>query len=157
MIDLVEDIIDSIPLEGETPNTIIADNSGLAVSAIAPDVNNFQGLSFNVELNVDGSIKTAEPTTSTSSDATTTISIPQTILDDLGLDAADRQDLRVGFSVFQDDSLFQPRSTRQQPPGTEPGPRSAIGSSVISAQLSIEIQVSNLQTPIIVELSVKPV
>lgn len=136
----------------------MAENGGLSIGAIAPDVNNFQGLSFDVNLNTDGSIRTAEPTSSASSDAPTSISIPQTIFADLGIDPATLTDVRAGFSVFTDDSLFQPRSAEEPSGAAQSESRSAIGSAVISAQImgnGVPITVDNLNTPIAVELGVK--
>ena len=153
----MEDVVDSLPLVGEMPTTIVADNKGLAITAIAPEISDFQGVSFEVDFNDDGTISQADASLTQSATVTapTSLSIPQSLLEDLGVDPADVTDFRVGFSVFRDDSLFQPRSSGEQ---TESETLSAIGSSVISAQvLGLGVAVANLQTPIIVELSVKPV
>lgn len=158
MIDLVEDVIESFPLVDETPSTIIADNKGLAVGAIAPNVNSFQGASFGVRLDDDGSIGMAEPSASASSEAPASISLPSTILMELGIDPSSVPDFRVGFAVYQDDSFFQPRLRKEQPTDTTSEPQSAIGSSIISAQiLGIERKVMNIQNPIMVKLPVKQV
>ena len=157
VIDIVEDVVDSLPLVGDMPTTIVADNNGLAITAIAPEISDFQGVSFEVNFNDDGSIGQADAslTQSNAITAPTSLSIPQSLLEDLGVDPADVTDFRVGFSVFRDDSLFQPRSLGEE---AESETLSAIGSSVISAQvLGLGVAVANLQTPIMVELSVKPV
>ena len=152
VITVVEDIAESIPLDGQMPSTVVAANKGLAITAVAPDVNTFRGVSFEVNFNDDGSIKEADASLSASSEAPTSLSIPQSLFEDLGLSSDDITDLRVGFSVFRDDSLFQPRSE------AEKTTMSAIGSSVISAQVSgLGVEVSNLENPVIVELNVKPV
>ena len=156
----MENVADSLPLEGETGTSIIADNGDLSIAAIAPDVNNFQGLSFDVNFNPDGSIRTADPSTSASSEAPTSIAIPQTLFSDLGINPAELTDFKAAFSVFTDDSLFQPRSMEEQTGATQSESRSVIGSSVISAQIlddGVEIKVANLDTPIMVELAAKRV
>ena len=155
MINVVEDIAESLPLDGENPNTVVADNKGLAITAVAPDVNTFQGVSFEVNFDDNGLISQAGASLSASTEAPTSLSIPQSLFEDLGIDLAEVTDFRVGFSVFRDDSLFQPRSSAQQASSKSP---SAIGSSVFSAEVSgIEVEVTNLQNPVIVELNVKPV
>lgn len=56
--------------------------------------------------------------------------------------------------MFRDDSLFQPRSFKD-----ESECKGIIGSPLVSALVSGlgDVTVSNLTSPIIVELSVKPV
>ena len=157
----MEDVADNLPLVGEMPTTIVADNKGLAITAIAPEVSNFQGVSFEVTFNDDGSISQADAslTQSEAAAAPTSLTIPPSLFMDLGLNPAEVVDFRVGFSVFRDDSLFQPRSSGEQIE-SEGDRMSAIGSSVLSAQVSgsgLEITVDNLETPVEVELSMKPV
>ena len=155
VIDIVEDVVDSLPLDGDMPTTIVAANKELAVTAIAPEIGDFPGVSFEVNFNDDGSISEADASLTPSATAPTSLSIPQSLLEDLGVDPADVTDFRVGFSVFRDDSLFQPRSSGEE---AESETLSRIGSSVISAQVSgLGVPVANLKTPVLVELSVKPV
>lgn len=157
VITVVEDVAESLPLVGEMPTTIVAENNELAITAVAPSPSTFQGVSFEVNFDNDGTIRDAGASLSVSTEAPASLSIPQTLLDDLGIDPADlTDDFRVGFSVFRDDSLFQPRSREEQ---TNSQTMTAIGSSVISAQISGlgEVVVDNLDTPITVELNVKPV
>ena len=158
IIDLVDSVADSFDLVGQQPATFTADNGGLSVGAIAPDVNNFPGVSYDVNFDPDGSIQTATPVLAASSNAQTSISIPSSIFNELGLDAATLADVRFGFSVFQDDSLFQPPKEA----GSGVSARStAIGSSIISAVLSSkddsEIPVNDLSTPVAIEFSPKKV
>lgn len=160
VINLVENVADSLPLEGGNGTSIIADNGELSIAAISPDVDNFQGLSFNVNFNPDGSIRTANPSPSASSEAPTSISIPQSIISDLGINPDELTNFKAAFSVFIDDSLFLPRSMEQPTGATQSKSRSGIGSSVISAQIfddGVEIKVDNLNNPIFVELRMKPV
>lgn len=156
VIDLVESVAESLPLEGQTPATIVSENKGLAIGAIAPDVQNFQGVSFDVNFNNDGSIDSANPTASASSESETSISIPRTLLQDLNIDPATLTNVRVGFSVFTDDSLFQPRSRQETSDAMQS--RSAITSSIISANVSgLDVEVKDLQNPVMIELTIKPV
>ena len=156
MINVVENIAASLTLVGEMPTTIIATNKGLAITAVAPQVSTFQGVSYEVNFNDDDSISRTDVSLSGDSTAPTSLSIPQSLFEDLGIDPVDLTDFRVGFSVFRDDSLFQPRSSEEQA-GSET--LSAIGSPVISAQVSgLGVAVANLPTAgITVELNVKPV
>lgn len=156
----MENVADSLPLEGETGTSIIADDGDLSIAAIAPNVDNFQGLSFNVNFNPDGSIRTANPSPSASSEAPTSISIPQSIISDVGIDPDKLTNFKAVFSVFVDDSLFQARSMEEPTGVTQSKSRFGIGSYVISAQIlddGVEIKVDNLNNPIFVELGLKSV
>jgi hypothetical protein len=155
VVNVVEDIAESIPLDGEVPNTIIADNQELAITAVAPNPSTFQGVSFEVNFDEDGSISEAGASLSASTEAPASLSIPQSLFEDLGIDPADATEFRVGFAIYSDDSLFQPRSSAEQADSELP---SGIGSSVISAQVSgFEVSVEGLDTPVTLELNRKPV
>lgn len=156
MITVVEDLAESLPLDGEMPNTIVADNQELAITAVAPNPSTFQGVSFEVNLDEDGSIRDAGATLSASTEAPVSLSIPSSLFEDLGIDPADAPEFRVGFAIYTDDSLFQPRSTRQQ--SDSESPMSGIGSGVISAQVTgLGRSVEGLENSVTVELNVKPV
>lgn len=157
MITVVEDLAESLPLDGEMPNTIVADNQELAITAVAPNPTTFQGVSFEVNLGEDGSISDAGATLSASTDAPVSLSIPPSLFEDLGVDPADAPEFRVGFAIYADDSLFQPRSTAEQ--SDSESPMSGIGSGVISAVVAGlgGVSVQGLDPPVTVELNRKPV
>ena len=156
VINVVEDVAESLPLVGEMPTTVVADNKELAITAVAPEVSSFQGVSFEVNFDTDGSISEADASLSATSEAPASLSIPPTLFEDLGVDPAGLTDLRIGFSVFSGDNLFQPRSSEEEP--ADSGILTVIGSSVISAQVTgLPVPVVNLQSPVTVDLNVKPV
>ena len=157
VITVVEDLAESLPLDGEMPNTIVADNKELAITAVAPNPGSFQGVSFEVNLDEDGSISDAGATLSASTEAPVSLSIPSSLFEDLGIDPLDAPEFRVGFAIYADDSLFQPRSARQQ--SDSESPMSGIGSGVLGAQVTGlgGVSVKGLETPVTVELNVKPV
>ena len=156
MIDVVENVAESLPLDGEMPTTIVAENKELAITAIAPEVSSFQGVSFEVNFGADGSISEADASLSATSEAPASLSIPPTLFEDLGVDPTGLTDFRIGFSVFSSDNLFQPRSSEEAPADSEI--LTVVGSSVISAQVTgLLVPVVNLQSPVTVDLNVKPV
>ncbi len=155
VINIVEDIAESLPLDGEVPNTIVADNQELAVTAVAPNPTTFQGVSFEANIE-NGLISEAGASLSASTEAPISLTIPQSIFEDLRVDPADAPDFRVGFAIYSDDSLFQPRSSREQADSKSP---SGIGSGVIAAQVTGlgEVSVKGLERPVTVELKRKEV
>ena len=121
------------------------------MSAIAPDTNNFQGVSYGVSLDDDRKIDSATPALTPSSEAPTSISLPSNIFVDIGLDLSSDDSVRVSFAVYSDDVLFQ----------TPMPDNMFVSSLVISASVSTsnrgEIKVDNLDNAVAMDFYVKSV
>ena len=117
--------------------TVMADDHGLAITVISENASNFQGLSFDVDTNNDGSINGINtlPFASNSS----SVSIPETLFIDLGIDAPSK--IMAAVSLFETGNLFLvPRSTD----GTSD---STVASHVVSVDI-VGVDVFNLSEPI---------
>ena len=115
--------------------TMMADDHGLAITVMTENASNFQGLSFDVDTNNDGSINgiNTSPFASNSS----SVSIPETLFMDLEIDPPTK--IKAAVTVFENGNLFpEPRSSD----GT-----STIASHVVSAVVP-GVDVSDLSEPI---------
>ena len=109
---------------GQTTVTFSRDN--FAISAEEVDSSTFEGITFstNSRRNFrDGQVGTSSGT-SAPSDSVASIVLPLSLLEDSSSGSQ-----RFGFSVFEDDTLFQPRSTPEEFRELE------VGSVFISATL----------------------
>lgn len=117
--------------------TIMADNHGLAIAVMTENASNFQGLSFDVDTNNDGSINgiNTSPFASNSS----SISVPETLFMDLGINPPTI--IKAAVTVFENGNLFP-----------DPEPRSSDGTSTIASHVVsvgvLGVDVYNLSEPI---------
>ena len=126
--------------DGVTSMTAMADNHGLGITAISE--NRFQGFSFDVDTNSDGSINGIMTYPFASSSLT--ISIPETLFMDLGTDVP--SNVTGAFSVFETDNLFPSHSSNT----------STVASLVVSASIvGVLVNVSNASKPVIITLEMK--
>ena len=101
--------------------TVMADDHGLAITVMTENASNFQGLSFDVDTNNDGSINgiNTSPFASNSS----SISIPETLFMDLGINPPTNI-IKAAVTVFENGNLFP-----------DPEPRSSDGTSTIGSHV----------------------
>ena len=139
-MSIIEDVTNDLLLigDGVTSMTAMADNNGLGITAILES--HFQGLSFDVDTNNDGSINGIMTYPFASSSLT--ISIPETLFMDLGTDVP--SNVTGVFSVFETGNLFLSHSSNT----------STIASPVVSASI-VGVNVSNLTKPVIITLEME--
>lgn len=140
-MSIIEDVTNNLLLigDGVTSMTAMADNHGLGIT-VAILESHFQGLSFDVDTNNDGSINgiITYPFASSSS----TISIPETLFMDLGTDVP--SNFIGAFSLFETGNLFLSHSSNT----------STVASPVVSASI-VGVNVSNLTKPVIITLEME--
>ena len=137
MTFIINAITNNFPLDGEMSTTVMADDHGIAVTALRVNVSSFQGVSFYVNTTTDGYMNgiNTYPFASNFSEATF-ISLPETLFTELRTNVTETH---LTISVFVNDSLFMSRSSEDTP--------SSIASPVISAQIR-GFNVSGLENPI---------
>lgn len=148
----IDDIINDLPLDGEMPTTVMADDHGVAVTALRMNVSNFQGVSFNINTTTDGYMNGINTYTFASNFSEATfISLPETLFRDLETNITMTftevsSSFVVAFSVFENDNLFLSRPPEDQN-SSDTLPAAIIASFVVSAQIP-GLNVSDLENPI---------
>ena len=114
-------------------------------------VTTFTGVTFSVNVNLDrhegftnDSVSSVEGTESPS-DSTASISLPESLFDDLSLTQTNATTVRLVYSVFVDDALFQPRP---ESPSAQTFEGFAVGSVLISAAVATGSPVQDLRDPV---------
>ena len=127
------------------PNATFPEDN-YVLQALDKPTTDYQGVTFSVDIDVDDPDQGFTQDSVTSADGTVDstqsenrIILPDTLFDDIG---AGSGNVRLTFSVFKDDDLFQPRPETDQFVGFE------VGGVIISAGVGNTTAVRDLTKPV---------
>ena len=146
LLETAENFIEQVVLSAQMPVAVYPEDNFVLQAQDKPTAE-YQGVTFSVNIDVDdadqGFNQDSVTTTDGTDDSTENqnfIILPDSLLDDIG--ATGSGSVRLTFSVFKDNALFQPRPEANQFVGFK------VGGVIISAGVATDTPVQNLTTPV---------